>query len=114
MTNAIEMLAMFAAKAAMKEKEATIPEPEFKPFRFPARAARAATLAPANTARAPRTLEELGVPRELARELELALRGTGLTRGDRVTGFTFRAVDGTRYDLRTAAPAAREAGKRAA
>lgn len=116
MTNAIEILAMYAAKAGVSEaKEREVAEPAFEPFRFPKKAAaRVAALAPANTARAPRTLEELGVPRLLARELEVALRATGLTRGDRVTGFTFRAVDGTRHDLRVAAPAVRAAGKLAA
>lgn len=50
----------------------------------------------------PRTLAELGIPRDLALRLEDAFRATGATHGDRVVGFTFKANDGTRYTLRTA------------
>ncbi len=60
------------------------------------------------TAREPRTLEELGVPGSLARELEATLRVLGHTRGEQITGFTFRAANGTRYALKTSATPARE------
>ena len=113
----IDTLAFYALFGITREeKEKAIPEPEFKPFRFPepdAAAVRAEALAPAHTAREPRTLEELGVPGALARELEATFRVLGATRGDKVTGFTFRAEDGTKYALRTAAPA-RDAGDLAA
>ncbi len=111
MTDAMALFTLFSTKAADEETR-KIPEPEFKPFRFPrpeAAAVRAEALAPANTAREPRTLAELGVPGTLARDLEAAFRLFGLTKGDRVTGVTFRAADGTKYALRTATPA-REVG----
>jgi hypothetical protein len=71
------------------------------------------TIAAVNTAREPRTLEQLGVPGALARELETTLRWMGRVQGDRITGFTFRAADGVEHALRTATPAAR-AGDKAA
>ncbi len=118
MMNAMALFTMFNARitAGETEKKAVVPEPEFKPFRFPERdaeAVRAEALTPANTAREPRTLEELGVPGALARELEATFRVLGATRGDEVTGFTFRAVDGTTYALKTTRPA-RGADERAA
>ncbi len=79
-----------------------VPEPEFKPFRFPRREAAARSVAAANVAREPRTLAELGVPGPLASELEATFRRMGLTRGDRVVGYTFTAPDGTRHALRLA------------
>jgi hypothetical protein len=120
--DAMAMFSMFSMYEAMTteaatERRAVVPEPEFKPFRFSKRdtaAVRAEALAPANTAREPRTLAELGVPGPVARELEASLRAMGLTRGDRVTGFTFRAADGTRYELRTESVPAEKAGDLAA
>ena len=114
MTEALSLLTMvgfFDRKARENEKE--IAEPEFKPFRFPrheAVAARARKLVPANVAREPRTLEELGVPGSLARELESTPRLMGLTRGDRVVGFTFATPDGSRHALRLAEPGRDAAG----
>jgi hypothetical protein len=64
------------------------------------------TIVAANTAREPRTLEQLGVPGPLARELEATLRWMGRVQGERITGFTFRAVDGVEHALRTSAQAA--------
>ena len=112
MTEALTLLTMsFAAKVGKDESK--IPEPEFKPFRFPkheAVAARARKLVPANVAREPRTLEELGVPGVLASELEASFRLMGLTRGDRVVGFTFATPDGSRHALRLAEPGRDAAG----
>ncbi len=91
-------------------EETKIPEPEFKPFRFPKREAAARrSIAPANVAREPRTLEELGIPGVLAREVELTLRAMGMTKGDRVPGYTFAKPDGTRYALRLAEEPGRDA-----
>lgn len=108
--DAITMLTLHLGAKGLATKTATAtPEPEFTRFQFPNRstaAVRAAALAPANTSRAPRTLESLGVPRELARELEGSLRALGHTKGERVTGFTFRADDGASYALKTSKPSA--------
>ena len=121
MNNAMALFTMYDAlkvlDVAAAERRAALPEPEFKPFRF-AKAevaeVRAEALAPANTARDPRTLEELGVPGEMARELEASFRALGLTRGDRVARVTFRAVDGTSYALKTSAAPSRTADELAA
>ncbi len=84
-------------------RDIKVPEPEFKPFRFPRREAAAArSIAPANVASQPKTLAELGVPGPLASELEATFRVMGLTRGDRVVGYTFTAPDGSRHTLRLA------------
>ena len=62
---------------------------------------------------APRTLRELGLPGELALDLEAAFRALGATRGDRVVGFRFVTPDGRSHALRQEsapqAPAARAA-----
>lgn len=112
MINAMALFAMYEALGrAAGKREAVVPEPEFKPFKFPKRdgaAARAEALRPANTTREARTLEELGVPRTLARELETSLRALGMTKGERITAFTFRTPDGASYALR--ATPARAAG----
>jgi hypothetical protein len=102
MTNALALFATFKAFVANREDETKVPEPEFKPFRFPKKeaAVRARTVEAANVAREPRTLEELGVPATLASDLEATFRLMGLTRGDRVVGYTFTAKDGTRHALR--------------
>ena len=48
----------------------------------------------------PGTLEELGVPRALAVEMEAVFKAMGLTQGDRVVGYEFRTPDGVRHSLR--------------
>jgi len=47
----------------------------------------------------PATLRQLGLPRELAHDLEVALRAMGATGDGRVIGFTFRDRDDTRHEL---------------
>lgn len=111
MMDAMAMMTIFlGAKAlAAGEKVAAVPEPKFERFHFPKHdvaAVRAEAMAPANTSRGARTLEELGVPSGLARELELALGVAGFTKGDRVTGFTFRTPDGATHALKTSKPSA--------
>jgi hypothetical protein len=118
-TDTMAMLSMLTALRAIagRKEDAVVPEPEFVPFRLSRRggaAGRAERPAAANTTRAPRTLEELGVPAPLARELEAALDALGLTKGDRITGFTFRAPDGASYALRTTPVKAPRAGDLAA
>jgi hypothetical protein len=110
-TDALALIMASKALAANREDGTEVPEPEFKPFRFPEKeaVARSRTIAPANVAREPRTLEELGVPGSLARELEATLRMMGATRGDRVVGYTFAARDGNRYALRLAPETGRDA-----
>jgi hypothetical protein len=51
-------------------------------------------------AEAPKTLEEMGVPRQLAEEMEAAFRALGATRNGRIVGFDFRTPDGERHPLR--------------
>lgn len=106
-TMAMITLYVGARHVAAKTAAAT-PEPEFRRFQLSKRdvaAVHAAALAPANTSREPRTLEELGVPRALARELEGSLRLLGHTRGERVPGFTFRTAEGASYSLKTSGSA---------
>ena len=108
MVNPMALFAMLYAmnEAHGKERDAVVPEPEFKPFKFPKRdgaAVRAEGIAPANTTRAARTLAELGVPAPLARELEATLRAMGMTKGEKVTGFTFHTPYGAAYALKTTA-----------
>jgi hypothetical protein len=115
------------AMAAERNGVGAVPEPEFKPFRFPAGrrgtfAAEAAAgdglrsevVAAANSARAPRTLEELGVPRGLALEMEATLRLMGATEGADVVGRTFRTKDGVSYPLRLASAPSERGVERAA
>lgn len=83
-----------------------VPEPEFKRFVFPKREA-AAEAAAANSTQSTRTLEELGIPRPFATELEATFRAMGAVEGDQVVGFTFRTPDGVSYSLRAASAAAR-------
>jgi hypothetical protein len=54
----------------------------------------------AGAAHVPRTLEELGVPRPLAADLEAALRVMGMVEGDRIVGLAFRTPDGALHALR--------------
>ena len=91
-----------------------VPEPEFKRFVFPRRTA-AADPAAANSTQSTRTLEELGIPRPFAAELEATFRAMGAVEGDRVVGFTFRTPDGVSHALRAGAAAAgaRNAGRAA-
>ncbi len=116
-TDALAMIMSSKALAESREDDTKVPEPEFKPFRFPkkeAAAVRSRPITPANVAREPRTLEELGVPGPLAREMETTFRVMGLTRGDRVVGYTFTAPDGTRHALRLATVPGRDASGLAA
>jgi hypothetical protein len=47
-----------------------------------------------------KTLRELGVPGELAREMEAAFRVLGATDGEKIVGFTLRTPDGAVWPLR--------------
>ncbi len=47
-----------------------------------------------------RTLRELGVPGELALDLETALHALGAVSGNAVAGFSFVTPDGARYRLK--------------
>ncbi|HET9555075.1 MAG TPA: hypothetical protein VFP50_19065 [Anaeromyxobacteraceae bacterium] len=48
---------------------------------------------------AERTLDQLGVPRQLASDLEAALKAVGAAEGGRVSGFRFETADGVRHRL---------------
>ena len=61
----------------------------------------------------PKTLRELGVPGSLAREMELMFELLGHTKGDRITGFSFRTPDGVRHELRSESADVRAADKAA-
>jgi hypothetical protein len=61
----------------------------------PAAALRPAALADGT----PATLRELGIAPALARELEIALRAVGATRGDQVVSYTFRTAAKTQHPL---------------
>jgi len=106
----MESLTRFVYEA-MKRRDAriTVPEPEFRPFRLPRREAAAQVRPIASARREPRTLEELGVPGPLARELETTLELMGHTRGDRVVGYAFVTADGARHPLRLATVPGRDA-----
>jgi hypothetical protein len=92
-----EAFALLVGLKSLTAREHTpvVPEPEFVPFKFEERSAEAVPVP-----LAPRTLQELGVPGPLAREMEFWLRLTGRTQGDRVNGYTFRTPDGTSHALR--------------
>ena len=47
-----------------------------------------------------RTLRELGVPGQLARDLEATFLAFGAVRGLDVVGFTFATLDGARHRLK--------------
>jgi len=104
------------AQAARAEEARQVPEPEFRRFVFPKREA-AAEAAAANSTQSTRTLEELGIPRPFAAELEATFRAMGAVEGDQVVGFTFRTPEGVLYALRAGASARakqqRNAGKAA-
>ncbi len=93
-----------------------VPEPEFRRFVFPKREA-AAEVAAANSTSSTRTLEELGIPKPFAAELEATFRAMGAVEGEQVVGFTFRTPDGVLHSLRasggTARGQARNAGRAA-
>jgi hypothetical protein len=103
-------LGLRAAVQAGRDQHArpVVPEPEFKPFQLPSRhgalpapaRAQADGIPAANTTDTPRTLEELGVPRPLASDIEATLRVMGMVDGDRIVGFTFRTPDGATHALR--------------
>ncbi len=119
MTDTMAMFGLFAAMNEITGRKdgAVVPEPEFERFALPGRrgaGVRAERLTPVNTTREARTLEELGVPATLAHEIEATLGALGRTRGDRITGFTFRTPDGASYVLRTATTKTPAAGERAA
>ncbi|HTP30458.1 MAG TPA: hypothetical protein VMK12_32975 [Anaeromyxobacteraceae bacterium] len=100
-----------------RQDEAPVPEPEFKPFRFPERegvGARAGQPSAAGAGGVPRTLAELGVPSILARDIESALNAMGAIRGGRVMGFKFRTSDGASHPLRLSASPRPDQAARAA
>ncbi len=93
------------AQVARGQELPRVPEPEFRRFVFPKREAAAA--AAANSTQSTRTLEELGIPRPYAAELEATFRAMGAVEGDKVVGFTFRTPDGVLHALRASGAAAR-------
>jgi hypothetical protein len=92
-----------------RENSPVVPEPEFMPFRFPELSSK-----PAPLPLAPRTLEELGVPGAVAKEMELYLYLHFRTEGDRVFGYTFRTTDGVSHSLRLSSIPAEVSAERAA
>ena len=86
------------------EAPVRVEEPPFVPFDLSAFGAETTAELPAGTApeaeRPPATLAELGVPAELAHDLEVAFRAMGTTAGDQVIGFRFRTLDGFGHPLR--------------
>lgn len=95
------------AQAARALELPQVPEPEFRRFVFPKREA-AAEVAAANSTSSTRTLEELGIPRPFAAELEATFRAMGAVEGDQVVGFTFRTPDGVLHSLRAGLASARK------
>jgi hypothetical protein len=78
-------------------------EPPFAPFDLSAVRSERAAAAPAEAAgpeRPPATLAELGVPGELARNLEVAFKAMGATEDGQVVGFRFRTPDGASGPIR--------------
>jgi hypothetical protein len=92
------LLSLRALEQFAREGAPVVPEPEFKPFVFPKRNA-APGMTAANSTQHPKSLEELGVPRQFAHELEATFRAMGAMDGDRVVGFTFRTPDGVAHPL---------------
>jgi len=86
-----------------------VPEPEFRPFKFPEHSA-----GPTPVPVAPRTLEELGVPGSIAKEMETVLHLFGHTRGDRIVGYIFRTPDGTAHALKLSKERVEQDAERAA
>lgn len=93
------LLSLRALERFAREGAPVVPEPEFAPFVFPKRNA-ASGLTAANSTQHPQSLEELGVPRQFAHELEATFRAMGAMDGDLVVGFTFRTPDGVAHPLR--------------
>lgn len=114
---------MFAIKAVSKlgrnDDARKIPEPEFKPFVFPTRTTSKVVkmdtnrTKTANTTRSARTLAELGVPSNLASEMELLLGMMGSTKGNDVVGYTFVTPDGASHSLRLSATETKATNKAA-
>ncbi len=103
------LLGLRAIALSAREGAPVVPEPEFKPFVFSKETA-ASDVSAANSTQHPRTLEELGVPRGFAAELEATFRALGAVEGDRVVGFSFRTPDGVAHPLRTGAAQGQKAG----
>jgi len=81
-----------------------VEEPPFVPFdlsalRTEARARRP-VVAAAEPPRPPATLAELGVPAELAHDLEVVFQAMGATAGGQVKGFRFHRPDGSSHPVR--------------
>jgi hypothetical protein len=100
---------MFAVKAVSKlgrsDDARPIPEPEFKPFVFHPTTSKVVQMngTRTKTATSPRsasTLAELGVPGNLASEMELLFGLMGNTKGGEVVGYTFVTPDGASHGLR--------------
>jgi hypothetical protein len=98
------LMGLRAIELSAREGAPVVPEPEFKPFVFRKRNSAASGIPAANSTQHPRTLEELGVPRAFAVELEATFRAMGAVHGDRIVGFTFRTPDGAAHELRPSAP----------
>lgn len=105
------LLGLRAIELSAREGAPVVPEPEFKPFVFSKRNSAASDVPAANSTQHPRTLEELGIPRGFAAELESTFRAMGAVEGDRVVGFTFRTRDGVSYSLRTSPRPGQQAAK---
>ena len=82
-------------RSLLVKEPPVVPEPEFKPFKFPEPSAD-----PTPVPVAPRTLEELGVPGSIAKEMEFVLHLLGHTRGERIVGYLFRTPDGMAHTLK--------------
>jgi len=117
------LLGLRAIEREARDRNArpVVPEPEFVPFKLSRRGAGPASpprlrleTSPAGTPRTPRTLEELGVPRSLAAEIEGAFRAMGQIDGERIVGFTFRAPDGAVHPLRAGTAAGKGSAGQAA
>jgi hypothetical protein len=114
---------MFAIKAVSKlgrsDDARAIPEPEFKPFVFHPTTSKVVKMdstrtKTANTARSASTLAELGVPGNLASEMELIFGLMGSTKGSEVVGYTFVTPDGASHALRLSKAEAAEKATKAA
>jgi hypothetical protein len=114
---------MFAIKAVSKlgrrDDARAIPEPEFKPFVFNPTTSKVVKMnstraRTANTSRSASTLSELGVPGNLASEMELIFGLMGNTKGNEVVGYTFVTPDGASHALRLSKAETAEKATRAA
>lgn len=86
------------------EAPARVEEPPFVPFDLTPLGEETRADLPVGAAseaeRPPATLADLGVPVELAHDLEATFRAMGATSGGQVLGFRFRTRDGVRHPLR--------------